>query len=399
MSNTTNYNLQTWSSSEASTDSFNNFLFGTAGDENSNMTKIDQQLKLNADNSLLSLQQPIRILNATKSSTSYYTATIANYSSYSNGNLFYLVLDNDSEDTLTLNINSYGTRSVMKIKPDGTLYNISAGDIIHGYPNLIQYDGTQWLLLDVKNLSQVGTNISGLLKGSNGQIVQATAGVDYPTVNMGLPTGGVQNDFLIKSSTTNYESEWKKIYGSNISVSESDAQTIDTALSAIGSRTGADIPVSGTDATKISAALEACVKATDIANNLTTEDSGKVLSALQGKLLNDALTLKAQYTLLYTNASPGSAFAAQTLSLDLSTYDSALVEYYVNVATMGYLPSIRVAIGRENLMAITLADGSRYTRNVSANNNGLTFGDAYLNGQTVSNSSNVPLRIFGVKGV
>lgn len=255
MSNTTNYNLQTWSSSEASTDSFNNFLFGTAGDENSNMTKIDQQLKLNADNSLLSLQQPIRILNATKSSTSYYTATIANYSSYSNGNLFYLVLDNDSEDTLTLNINSYGTRSVMKIKPDGTLYNISAGDIIHGYPNLIQYDGTQWLLLDVKNLSQVGTNISGLLKGSNGQIVQATAGVDYPTVNMGLPTGGVQNDFLIKSSTTNYESEWKKIYGSNISVSESDAQTIDTALSAIGSRTGADIPVSGTDATKIDAAL------------------------------------------------------------------------------------------------------------------------------------------------
>ena len=145
--------------------------------------------------------------------------------------------------------------------------------------------------------------------------------------------------------------------------------------------------------------LAEILRTADIANNLTTADAGKVLSALQGKLLNDALTLKAQYTLLYTNASPGSAFAAQTLSLDLSTYDSALVEYYVNVATLGYLPSIRVAIGRENLMAITLADGSRYTRNVSANNNGLAFGDAYLNGQTVSNASNVPLRIFGVKGV
>ena len=145
--------------------------------------------------------------------------------------------------------------------------------------------------------------------------------------------------------------------------------------------------------------LAEILRTADIANNLTTADAGKVLSALQGKLLNDALALKAQYTLLYTNASPGSAFAAQTLSLDLSTYDSALVEYYVNVATLGYLPSIRVAIGRENLMAITLADGSRYTRNVSANNNGLAFGDAYLNGQTVSNASNVPLRIFGVKGV
>ena len=145
--------------------------------------------------------------------------------------------------------------------------------------------------------------------------------------------------------------------------------------------------------------LAEMLRTADIANNLTTEDSGKVLSALQGKLLNDALALKAQYTLLYTNASPGSAFAAQTLSLDLSKFDSALVEYYVNVSTLGYLPSIRVVIGRENLMAMTIADGSRYTRSVSAAGAGLTFGDAYLNGQSVNNATSVPLRIFGVKGV
>ena len=163
--------------------------------------------------------------------------------------------------------------------------------------------------------------------------------------------------------------------------------------------TGADIPASGTDATKIDEALAALILKADIANNLTTEDAGKVLSALQGKVLNDALTLKAQYTLLYTNASPGSTFAAQTLALDLSAYDSVLIEYYVNIATLGYLPSIRVAKGRENLMSMTIADGSRYTRNVSVNAAGLTFGDAYLNGQSVSNASNVPLRIFGVKGV
>ena len=155
----------------------------------------------------------------------------------------------------------------------------------------------------------------------------------------------------------------------------------------------------GTDATKIDEALAALILKADIANNLTTEDAGKVLSALQGKVLNDALTLKAQYTLLYTNASPGSTFAAQTLALDLSAYDSVLIEYYVNIATLGYLPSIRVAKGRENLMSMTISDGSRYTRNVSVNAAGLTFGDAYLNGQSVSNASNVPLRIFGVKGV
>ena len=145
--------------------------------------------------------------------------------------------------------------------------------------------------------------------------------------------------------------------------------------------------------------LAEILRTTDIANNLTTADAGKVLSALQGKLLNDALTLKAQYTLLYTNASPGSAFAAQTLALDLSAYDSALVEYYVNIATLGYLSSIRVVKGYQNLMSMTIADGSRYTRHVSVNAAGLTFGDAYLNGQSVSNASNIPLRVFGVKGV
>ena len=35
--------------------------------------------------------------------------------------------------------------------------------------------------------------------------------------------------------------------------------------------------------------LAEMLRATDIANNLTTADAGKVLSALQGKLLNDAL--------------------------------------------------------------------------------------------------------------
>ena len=38
--------------------------------------------------------------------------------------------------------------------------------------------------------------------------------------------------------------------------------------------------------------LAEMLRATDIANNLTTEDAGKVLSALQGKLLNDALADK-----------------------------------------------------------------------------------------------------------
>ena len=65
--------------------------------------------------------------------------------------------------------------------------------------------------------------------------------------------------------------------------------------------TGIDIQISPEDATTIATAMAERVRTADIANNLTTADAGKVLSALQGKLLNDALAGK-QPTITRGNA-------------------------------------------------------------------------------------------------
>lgn len=201
MSNTPNYNLTTWSSSETS-DSFNNFLFGVAGDTNSNMTKIDTQMKNSADGVLTLKNAPIKTIFANRVSDSYYTATVSDYSAYVAGNIFLLTLDTTCHDTLTININSIGTVSVMKYKSDGSIYNLSAGDIVANVPIIMTFDGTRWIILNDIKSGEISTDtytaISGLLKGSSGKIAQAISGTDYMAMSGGNMTGAI-NEALVSS--------------------------------------------------------------------------------------------------------------------------------------------------------------------------------------------------------
>lgn len=151
--------------------------------------------------------------------------------------------------------------------------------------------------------------------------------------------------------------------------------------------------------------LAEMLRATDIANNLTTADTGKVLSALQGKLLNDALALKAQCTLLYTNASPTSEFGAWKPGMNLDGCTSVLIEFYVNAATLGYRPRLLVPIGGEALAVGLMNTGRQASRHVTAASDGVLFGDCYLRDYntagagTVDNTYMVPYRTWAVKGV
>lgn len=194
MSYTTNYNLQTWSTSEI-TDTFANFVTGTVGDINSSMVKIDTQMKASADAIDAVKLAPIKTVSATKISTSYYTATVSGYSAYVSGNLFILKLSDTCSDTLTLNINSLGTISVMKYKSDGSIYNLSSGDIIAGVPVIISYDGTRWILINDIESGEISTTtdsaISGILKGESGKIAQAVAGTDYMSMSGGTMSGAI----------------------------------------------------------------------------------------------------------------------------------------------------------------------------------------------------------------
>lgn len=115
--------------------------------------------------------------------------------------------------------------------------------------------------------------------------------------------------------------------------------------------------------------------------------------------------------LLWTNSSPTSSFAAQTLSLDLSGYQAIIVESVVDTTYLAdAIVSLFCKIGTSGYMnSIYDVDGSGYTsaylRKFTVSATGVTFKAGvykYSNSSTTGttyNPANVPVRIYGIKGV
>lgn len=268
MGNTVNYSLETWAVGEY-TDTFGNFIAGMSGASNSNMVKIDAQMKTNADNISSVTSYPIKTAVATKISDSYYTVVASNYTAYEAGNFLALLLDYTSSGALTINVNSIGVKSVMKYDSDGTLAEVISGEVVANYPTLIMYDGTRWVIIGHGLANQIvtdsgdsvqdelddcirtistttPTSITGILLGDGSVVSSASAGVDYltpiesptdgnfaslnasgvvvdsgskasdfSTTEMGLPIEGASGQALLKTSSDNYAVEWANIGRTN----------------------------------------------------------------------------------------------------------------------------------------------------------------------------------------
>lgn len=100
--------------------------------------------------------------------------------------------------------------------------------------------------------------------------------------------------------------------------------------------------------------------------------------------------------LLWTNASPTSAFAAQTVNV-ASGYDGYLVELKYDNSSNNYYTTTFMAVGSgRKFYAIAMSNYSWYGRHITPNNGNLVFEQEYGN-HTNDNSYAVPTRIWGVK--
>lgn len=105
-------------------------------------------------------------------------------------------------------------------------------------------------------------------------------------------------------------------------------------------------------------------------------------------------------TKLWENPSPTSAFAAQTIAVDLSGYDLTLI-----LANSGVSAIATNVIGKSVYLneAVAAANTEVITRRRlgTINNNGIAFNDAYRAGHSASGSVDntllVPYRIYGIK--
>lgn len=105
---------------------------------------------------------------------------------------------------------------------------------------------------------------------------------------------------------------------------------------------------------------------------------------------------------IWENASPTSAFAAQTVALDLSGYSSVVIVFTGEQGNGRRMEQAEVGGSQFASNFITIASGTVYSKQrlytVSAT--GVTFQNNYESGTSnPNNAQNVPVRIFGIKGV
>lgn len=119
-------------------------------------------------------------------------------------------------------------------------------------------------------------------------------------------------------------------------------------------------------------------------------------------LINAISTSSGGMTLLWTNASPTSSFAAQTVSLSLSSYTmvAVLFAYANSINTMQHVFMLPVN-GATTVCSFywTAEKTLRAIRNAKASTSGVAFEGGYTDngGITANNIYAVPLKIYGIK--
>lgn len=148
--------------------------------------------------------------------------------------------------------------------------------------------------------------------------------------------------------------------------------------------------------------------------NVLKRYSGTNWEAVGGTITGDTLPIGSEvdYTgtnipagweeindVLWTNSSPSSPFASQTINIDLSSCNTLLIKFYRNYnAPSEQVINTLVNVG--DISAVNYTDYSNGTRSwnreiTSVSNTGITFGSATLNGNT-NNSYLVPYKIIKI---
>lgn len=253
--------------------------------------------------------------------------------------------------------------------------------------------------------------------GTTGQVLKKSSSTDFDTEwgsVEALPTGGTTGQVLTKRTSANFDVEWADSGGGTV-------QSVNEVLpdqSGNITLTADDI---GTDASNISIqdALDGYVHVgtsapTDPTTKiwLDTDEPGmsgvSSVNGATGTVVLDADDVGAVgLDLLWTNASPTSSFAAQTITIDLSSYDLVLIEFVANAtasvgsALYSCFTGILEVGTFGTIISFILYNGSffNYFRKATVSTSGVTFEGGYATNNQANDAFAVPLKIYGFKGV
>ena len=102
-----------------------------------------------------------------------------------------------------------------------------------------------------------------------------------------------------------------------------------------------------------------------------------------------------QMDLLWTNASPTSGFARQTINLDLSKYKAVVIGAIASTTNVNYYDNFLYIDG--HFKRLTIPDDALYFRvGVTASEIGVSFGHGYIN-SSEDDTCCIPSYIYGVR--
>lgn len=156
MANTPNYNLSIYPASDITT-KFIAFRTDTSGTQaTSNFMIIDTAMK-DIQDQVTDLQNTPGLTQISATGTNTYIATMTGFG-YLEGQSIILSVNNANTGSSTLNINSLGARPLMKYKADGTLAQLSSGDLRANNLYLFTNKGSNWVLVGYSNAEQINVN-------------------------------------------------------------------------------------------------------------------------------------------------------------------------------------------------------------------------------------------------
>jgi hypothetical protein len=158
--NTTFLGLKTYNSTTDGSALFQTWRGDVAGTATSSNMMVLDTFAQNISASVVDLQSRkfTVVVPALYSSANYYIANgISQLTSYTVNQIICLSLDTTNSGTVTLNINSLGTKGVQKFDVSGNLVNFEAGELKKNHLYLFKYTGSVWAWIDGTSIDQVGT--------------------------------------------------------------------------------------------------------------------------------------------------------------------------------------------------------------------------------------------------
>lgn len=155
---TTNYNLALYNSTTDQSETFLNYRLAMSGpDVSSNVMKLETALTAQ-DTRLDSLEQTrgAIYISASNAGGNAYISSSSNISAYAENAIIIVKLDVTQTGTTTLDINSLGSRSLMKYNAAGTVINLESNDLIANREYLFRYDGTRWVWVNQETVRENG---------------------------------------------------------------------------------------------------------------------------------------------------------------------------------------------------------------------------------------------------